>query len=263
MKRIIVIAAVSVLCFASCAGSNSPKTVEEFEAALEARTDEARAFLEAVEDEAEAEAYIDNFYAGIKDYCLGILKDRKAGAEVKLNALLGIADELEPEEFIAFADALPDEVKEANSTFQQRLESIRNQADTAPGSKFVDFEVNGVRFSDFVGKGKYILVDFWASWCGPCRAEVPNIKAVYEKYAGDDFDVVGLAVWDKLEDSEAAIGELGMVWNHILDCQRVPTDIYGVFGIPHIMLISPDGTIVKRNLRGAAIGEAVAEALGR
>ena len=54
-----------------------------------------------------------------------------------------------------------------------------------------------VRLSDYVGQGKYILVDFWASWCGPCRGEVPNLKAVYDEFGGDDFEIVSVAVWDK------------------------------------------------------------------
>ena len=127
---------------------------------------------------------------------------------------------------------------------------------------FTDFEVNGVKFSDYIGKGKYVLVDFWASWCGPCKREIPNIAAVYKKYAGENFDVLSVAVWDKVEDTKAAAKEHGVVWNQIVDAQRVPTDIYGIQGIPQIMLFGPDGTILKRDLRGEGIEAAVKEALG-
>ena len=143
---------------------------------------------------------------------------------------------------------------------------------TAEGKMFTDFTVvqdpadslgSKVSLSDFVGKGKYVLVDFWASWCGPCKAEIPNIAAVYEKYKGEDFDVLSIAVWDAPADTKVSAKEHGVVWNQIINAQQVPTDLYGIEGIPHIILFGPDGTILKRNLRGEDIESAVAEALGR
>ena len=143
---------------------------------------------------------------------------------------------------------------------------------TAEGKMFTDFTVvqdpadslgSKVSLSDFVGKGKYVLVDFWASWCGPCKAEIPNIAEVYEKYKGEDFDVLSIAVWDDPADTKVSAKEHGVVWNQIINAQQLPTDLYGIEGIPHIILFGPDGTILKRNLRGEDIESAVAEALGR
>ena len=129
------------------------------------------------------------------------------------------------------------------------------------GDMFTDLTIGDVKLSDYVGKGKYILVDFWASWCPPCRAEIPNIANVYKRFAGDQFDVVSIAVWDENEDSISAIKELGMTWNQILGggrTQSAPlTRTYGIEGIPHIILFGPDGTILKRDLRGAAIAKEV------
>jgi len=143
---------------------------------------------------------------------------------------------------------------------------------TAEGKKFTDFTVvqdvndaknSTVKFSDYVGKGKYVLVDFWASWCGPCKAEIPNLRNVYNQYKGKDFDVLSIAVWDKPEATKNAAREHGITWSQIINAQQIPTDIYGIEAIPHIMLIGPDGTILRRNLRGSQIREAVAKALGR
>lgn len=135
---------------------------------------------------------------------------------------------------------------------------------TSPGNKMLDFAVdyNGAtsRFSDYVGKGKYVLVDFWASWCGPCMREIKNLKEIYNEYAGNDnFEILGVAVWDKPEDSEAAIKRLGIPWHCIINAQTIPTDLYGIMGIPSIMLFAPDGTILLRDVYGNMLQEKLRE----
>jgi len=125
---------------------------------------------------------------------------------------------------------------------------------TAVGNQFTDFTVGDQKLSDFAGKGKYLLVDFWASWCGPCKREIPIIKEVYEKYHQDTFDVLSVAVWERsVEDTDKAAADLGITWNQIKDAKNVPTDLYGITGIPHILLIGPDGKILARDLRGEGI----------
>lgn len=139
-----------------------------------------------------------------------------------------------------------------------------NAEATSVGKKYVDFEVKGdslQKLSDYVGKGRYVLVDFWASWCGPCRREMPVIKEVYESYHDKGLDVLGVAVWDKKEDSLKAIEQLQLPWPQILDAKYVPTELYGIVGIPHIMLIAPDGTILARGIHGDSLREAVKNAI--
>ena len=138
---------------------------------------------------------------------------------------------------------------------------------TSDGKNFVDFEVEYdgkiQKLSDYVGKGKYVLVDFWASWCAPCRAEIPNIISVYEEFGGDKFEVVGVATWDKPEETLMAIEEEGIKYPQILNAQKIGSDAYGVSSIPELILFDPDGKIVKRGLRGPAIRETIQEVLNK
>jgi len=137
---------------------------------------------------------------------------------------------------------------------------------TAEGMQFTDFTIeddngNKLSLSDYVGKGNYVLVDFWASWCGPCRGETPNIKEIYNKYKNKNFNVLSVAVWDKPENTRKAIEEDKLEWPQIVNAQEVPTKLYGINGIPHIILFGPDGKIVARDLRGDAMKAKIAEVM--
>lgn len=132
---------------------------------------------------------------------------------------------------------------------------------TRPGNGFIDFgglSLDGkpARLSDYVGNGKYLLVDFWASWCGPCKKEMPKVIEVYNKYSGDKFAVIGVNIGDKEDSFRAAVPELGIPYPQIF-IPRNSTDennaalLYNVETIPHLMLIAPDGTILERGIHGA------------
>ena len=156
-----------------------------------------------------------------------------------------------------------------NKTAKKAAEepAAENQEVTLPDD-FIDFSAvqpdgTTLSLSDFVGHGKYILVDFWASWCGPCRREIPNIKKVYQQFHGDRFDVLSVAVSDRVDDSLRAIEEEGLEWNQIVGAGLVPAERYGFEFIPYLILFAPDGTIVASDIHGPEIGEAVAKALGK
>lgn len=128
--------------------------------------------------------------------------------------------------------------------------------------KYIDFEVvqpdgQTVKLSDFVGKGKYILVDFWASWCGPCREEIPHLKDIWYEFKGEKFDIVGAPVFDKAKNTLDAVEEFKIPWKQILDVPESVPESYGFDYIPYIILIGPDGTILERDLRGEAVRAAV------
>lgn len=130
---------------------------------------------------------------------------------------------------------------------------------TAEGKMFTDFTVEstGEKLSDYVGKGNYVLVDFWASWCGPCKREIPNLVKILKKHQDKGLTVLGVSVWDKVEDTKQAIETFKIEWPVMLDAQTGPTDLYGISGIPHIILFAPDGTIVSRGLQGEELAAAV------
>lgn len=127
----------------------------------------------------------------------------------------------------------------------------RHRAMTAAGMKYVDFEgetAKGkkVRLSDYIVPGHYTLVDFWASWCPYCIKEIPEMQALYNDYKDKGFDIVGVAVRDKTDDTAAMVKKKEIPWSVVYNTQKVPYDIYGFSGIPHHILLDGDGVIVSR-----------------
>ena len=151
--------------------------------------------------------------------------------------------------------------------FKQMAETAAALKRTAIGQPFVDLKMNdpegnAIALSDYAGKGKYILVDFWSSWCGSCRAEMPNVKAAYETYHAKGFDVVGVSFDSNHEDWVKAIKDLDLPWVQMSDLKgwdSAGAKAYAVSGVPHTVLLDPKGSIVAINLRGEDLDEKLAE----
>lgn len=194
-------------------------------------------------------------------------KNNALGAFV-MSDLLDYDDELAYESVLEMMEgAAP--VVTTYQPLQTKLVAMERVSHTAPGKQFIDLDLTDyktgkpIKLSKVI-KGKVALIDFWASWCGPCRREIPNLAKIHEKYGEDkDFVLVSLNVWDKPDAQAKAIKDMKMVWTQLTDATRNATDTYGVDGIPQILLIGKDGKIIARDLRGADIEPAVKKALGR
>ena len=185
-------------------------------------------------------------------------KNDAIGAQA-LGLLIEFADE---NEFIALYEQGGKAVK-ADASLGGYYEHLKSMPEEAVITLLENGEVVKEQgtFEDYVGTGNYTLVDFWASWCAPCKAESPNVIAVYEKYRDKGLVVIGVPVNDKQEATEKAMCDLGIHYPQVLDPSMELAERFNIVGIPYIILFAPDGSVVAEGLRGAQIDEAVGKVL--
>lgn len=273
MKIRTFLFALAAAAVVAC-GQTPEEKVAAFDAEHDAMMEEFQTMMDSLStDQAAAEAYYNDFVEKYIKFNLESAKknaDNEVAAKVLMN-LRGLIDDAQVDEIIS---KMPEEMLQ-NEQVAYLKKGLDARKATAEGQMFTDFTVEHVygydrsmdpqplkqevKFSDYVGNGKYVLVDFWSPWCGPCRREMPNIKAVYDKYKGDKFDVVSIAVWERepVDVTIETAAKLGMDWNQINNGGREPAELYGVEGIPHLILFGPDGTILKRGFHGAEIDQIV------
>ncbi len=222
--------------------------------------------------EEERGKHMDEFYAtqdSLTKLCRNILDDNRdnlipaAFLPVTLQ-LLGseegpkVIDEALNDKYAYMKCPYAKKYKEEYNKFMEQEKAASETLNKSIGKPFTDFEQpdtegNIHKLSEYAGHGKWVLVDFWASWCGPCRGEMPNVVAAYEKYHAKGFDVIGVSYDDDAERWKKAIVDLKMPWTQLSDLKgwnNATAAIYNIQAIPANLLIDPEGNIVARDLRG-------------
>ncbi len=248
------------------------KKVQGISNQIRALMDEYRTLRQADGGISEAdEKRIDDAYEALTselaDYVLVACKENPQ-ALFPAFLLSSTWQELEKADVIEIAESRPAYFE--LSILDDLKERIEGWKRAMPGVKFTDIalaDTTGTmhQLSEYVGRGNYVLIDFWASWCGPCIREMPNVKAAYERYHSKGFDIVGLSFDKEAKNWKAAIKRLGLAWHHLSDLKywnTIASETYGISSIPSTLLVGPDGTIVEADLRGEALAKKLAEIYG-
>ena len=146
---------------------------------------------------------------------------------------------------------------------------IQGEKNKAVGAPLADFEMNDMdgkahRLSDFVGKGQYTLVDFWASWCGPCRAEMPNVARIYERYKDKGFGIIGISLDEDADSWMTAVQAMDMKWLQLSDLNGWNNEIsssLGIRSIPFTIVVDSNARVLAVGLRGEELERKIEELL--
>lgn len=198
------------------------------------------------------------------NYCKDFIKAHP-DAFFTPNLIKGIYRSFDANEVKAMLETLSPEVR-AGSVASSLSESVEKDLRVAIGAIAPDFVLNTakdeeIKLSAIYAKNKYVLIDFWASWCIPCRKENPHVLAAYEAYSAKGFEVLGVSLDQMKEDWIKALEEDGLAWVNVWNSGGSVAKEYNVKGIPSNFLVDSSGKIVAKNLRGEALNAKLSELL--
>jgi peroxiredoxin len=161
------------------------------------------------------------------------------------------------------------EVFKSAPGIDKRIGHLAVLGNVATGRMFTDFEMpdthnNPHKLSEYVGNGKVTLIDFWASWCPPCRRSIPHLREIYGQYKDKGFEIIGVSLDRTHEAWVKGIEDLHITWPQMSDLQywkSAGAALYGVNSIPHTVLVDKNGVIIAKNLHGDALSARLAELL--
>ena len=249
MKRIYYILCLAMLVTACKREDKSAELIAEYQALNERVSEE----FQQAESPQQADSILKVFIN--EAFALQQAQPESEAAYVILSDLFYMLS-MEQKE-LAFAILNPDSL-EAHE-LQRAYDAFQAEKRTAVGLPYTDFNAltsdgNERALSDFVGKSDFLIVDFWASWCGPCRRSMPALKELLLKHS-DRLAIVGVSVDESEESWIQAFEALELTWPQIRDAKEEGSKAYGITAIPHTVLISRDGTILAHNPSHAEIEE--------
>ena len=229
-----------------------------------ARVNKDKALMDSVvsTDEYRASAEADSlFFAKVEATYYKVVMDNKDsywGPLMMISLFSYFTEEQKP-----WYDALSEEAK---NSYYGKMVKAEVAPDSKVGSKVPVFTAKSqdgksVTLTDLCQGKKYILIDFWASWCNPCRKEIPNLKKLYAQYADKGFQIVSISIDKKEAEWTKALKEEQLQWPNFLDTENI-ADIYKVRFVPTMYLIDAQGAMVGENLRGEALASKLAELFG-